>query len=157
MFKGAIREGAEAKIWNRLEHLAAVKKKRSAKKGKFQIGVLGCMAERLKVDLLEKEQWVDIVAGPDAYKDLPRLLAVTKDSQQKAVNVILSYDETYADVMPVRLNEGSPTAFLSIMRGCDNMCSYCIVPFTRGKERSRDIKSIINEAKILESQGKCNF
>lgn len=131
-----------------------MKKKRPVKKGTFQIGILGCMAERLKVKLLEKEQLVDIVAGPDAYKDLPRLLAVTKDSQQKAVNVILSYDETYADVMPVRLNENSPTAFLSIMRGCDNMCSYCIVPFTRGKERSRDINSIINEAKILEGQGK---
>lgn len=136
-----------------MEHLTAMKKKRSAKKGTFQIGILGCMAERLKIKLLEKEQLVDIVAGPDAYKDLPRLLAVTKNSQQKAVNVILSYDETYADVMPVRLNENSPTAFLSIMRGCDNMCSYCIVPFTRGKERSRDINSIIKEAKILESQG----
>lgn len=148
----AIREGAETKIWNRLKHISAMKRNRPSKKGPFQIGVLGCMAERLKTNLLEKEQWVDIVAGPDSYKDLPRLLSVTKNGQS-AVNVILSLEETYADVMPVRLNENAVTAFVSIMRGCDNMCSYCIVPFTRGKERSRPMESIENEVKILSEQG----
>lgn len=148
----AIREGAETKIWHRLHHLSAYKRNRSSKRGPFQIGVLGCMAERLKTKLLEKEKWVDIVAGPDSYKDLPRLLSVANNGQS-AVNVILSLDETYADVMPVRLNENAKTAFVSIMRGCDNMCSYCIVPFTRGKERSRPMESIENEVKVLSEQG----
>lgn len=107
------------------------------------------MAERLKTQIMEKEKAIDIVAGPDSYKDLPRLLALTKDSKTSAINVMLSLDETYADVMPVKLNENSCTAFVSIMRGCDNMCSYCIVPFTRGKERSRPIKSIEIEIREL--------
>lgn len=149
----AIREGAETKIWNRLHHLKVMKSKRSVKKGPLQITVLGCMAERLKQRLLEKEKCVDVVAGPDSYKDLPRLLAISRHYQQSAINVLLSLDETYADVMPVRLNSESPTAFVSIMRGCDNMCTYCIVPFTRGRERSRDIESIKQEVLALRDNG----
>ncbi|KAM7360557.1 CDK5RAP1-like protein [Cochliomyia hominivorax] len=149
----AVREGAETKIWNRLNHLKAMKEKRSDKKGPLQITVLGCMAERLKQKLLEKEKCVDVVAGPDSYKDLPRLLAISRHYQQSAINVILSLDETYGDVMPVRLNTDSPTAFVSIMRGCDNMCTYCIVPFTRGRERSRDIESIKQEILHLRDNG----
>ncbi|XP_065372356.1 CDK5RAP1-like protein [Calliphora vicina] len=149
----AVREGAETKIWNRLNHLKALKEKRSAKKGPLQITVLGCMAERLKQKLLEKEKCVDVVAGPDSYKDLPRLLAISRHYQQSAINVILSLDETYGDVMPVRLNTDSPTAFVSIMRGCDNMCTYCIVPFTRGRERSRDVESIKQEVLHLRDNG----
>uniref|UniRef100_A0A1A9WB31 CDK5RAP1-like protein n=1 Tax=Glossina brevipalpis TaxID=37001 RepID=A0A1A9WB31_9MUSC len=149
----AIRERAEIKIWNRLQHLKALKNKRSIKRGPLQISILGCMAERLKQYVLEKEKCVDVVAGPDSYKDLPRLLALTRHYEHSAVNVLLSLDETYADVMPVRLNSESPTAFISIMRGCDNMCSYCIVPFTRGRERSRPLESIVNEVKVLANQG----
>jgi tRNA-N(6)-(isopentenyl)adenosine-37 thiotransferase enzyme MiaB len=141
----SVREGAEQKIWNRLVHLKALKKGRSKKQGSLLIGILGCMAERLKTQILEREQLVDVVAGPDSYKDLPRLLALTKSGHHQAVNVLLSLDETYADVMPVKLEENSKTAFVSIMRGCDNLCTYCIVPFTRGKERSRPIKSIVQE------------
>lgn len=122
-----------------------MKKNRPARRGPLQVAVLGCMAERLKTDLLERERYVDIVAGPDSYKDLPRLLAITKSGDQRAVNVLLSLEETYADIIPVRLNPDARTAFVSIMRGCDNMCSYCIVPFTRGKERSRPMASIIAE------------
>lgn len=149
----AVREGAETKIWNRLNHLKAMKDKRSSKRGPLQITVLGCMAERLKQKLLEKEKCVDVVAGPDSYKDLPRLLALSRHYQQSAINVLLSLDETYADVMPVRLNTDSPTAFVSIMRGCDNMCTYCIVPFTRGRERSRDLESIKQEVLTLRENG----
>ncbi|XP_075147374.1 CDK5RAP1-like protein [Haematobia irritans] len=149
----AVREGAETKIWNRLNHLKAMKDKRSSKKGPLQVTVLGCMAERLKQKLLEKEKCVDVVAGPDSYKDLPRLLAISRHYQQSAINVLLSLDETYADVMPVRLNSESPTAYVSIMRGCDNMCTYCIVPFTRGRERSRDLESIKQEVLALRENG----
>ncbi|XP_061387157.1 CDK5RAP1-like protein [Musca vetustissima] len=149
----AVREGAETKIWNRLNHLKSMKEKRSVKKGPLQITVLGCMAERLKQQLLEKEKCVDVVAGPDSYKDLPRLLAISRHYQQSAINVLLSLDETYADVMPVRLNTDSPTAFVSIMRGCDNMCTYCIVPFTRGRERSRAVESIKQEVLTLRDNG----
>ncbi|XP_074656899.1 mitochondrial tRNA methylthiotransferase CDK5RAP1-like isoform X2 [Tubulanus polymorphus] len=150
----AIREGAEQKIWKRLQFLKSLKKRRqqSKKKSELKIGILGCMAERLKTKILEKEKMVDLVCGPDAYRDLPRMLSITQ-SGQTAVNVLLSLEETYADVMPVRLNENSRTAFVSIMRGCDNMCSYCIVPFTRGRERSRPIDSIIDEVKQLSDQG----
>ncbi|KAL9894567.1 CDK5RAP1-like protein [Glossina fuscipes fuscipes] len=153
MITCAIRDGAETKIWNRLQHLKALKHKRSTKRGPLQISLLGCMAERLKQHVLEKEKSVDVVAGPDSYKDLPRLLALTRHYEYSAVNVLLSLDETYADILPVRLNKESPTAFISIMRGCDNMCSYCIVPFTRGRERSRPLESIIKEVKMLDSQG----
>lgn len=149
----AIREGAETKIWNRLNHLKAMKDKRSGKRGPLQITVLGCMAERLKQKLLERDKSVDVVAGPDSYRDLPRLLAISRHYEQSAINVILSLDETYGDVMPIRLNTDSPTAFVSIMRGCDNMCSYCIVPFTRGRERSRDLESIKSEVLTLRANG----
>ncbi|XP_034834446.1 CDK5RAP1-like protein [Maniola hyperantus] len=151
----AIREGAENKIWNRLDHLRGYKKRRSFSKNRhkpIKIGILGCMAERLKEKLIEKEKAVDVVAGPDSYRDLPRLLALT-ESGQTAVNVLLSLDETYADVVPVRLNQDSVSAFISIMRGCDNMCTYCIVPFTRGRERSRPVASIVDEVKHLADSG----
>lgn len=149
----SVREGAESKIWNRLKHLQSMKTKRAKKHGPLQIGVLGCMAERLKEKLLEKERWVDVVAGPDSYKDLPRLLTVTKSTNQSMVNVLLSLDETYADVKPMRLNSDSVTAYVSIMRGCDNMCTYCIVPFTRGKERSRPMPSIEDEVRDIVRSG----
>ncbi|MFM2135770.1 MAG: tRNA ((37)-C2)-methylthiotransferase MiaB, partial [Bacteroidota bacterium] len=116
------------------------------------VGVLGCMAERLKNELLEKEKLVDLVVGPDAYRDLPNLIAAA-ESGQKAVNVLLSREETYAEISPVRLGTNGISAFISIMRGCDNMCSFCVVPFTRGRERSRDPESIVNEAKDLFSKG----
>ncbi|XP_003384079.1 PREDICTED: CDK5 regulatory subunit-associated protein 1-like [Amphimedon queenslandica] len=148
----AIRENAENKVWNRLDYFSHLKQKRSANLPPLKVGLLGCMAERLKEKLLDTDKQVDLIAGPDAYRDLPRLLAVT-ESGEAAVNVALSLDETYADVSPVRLNESSPTAFVSIMRGCDNMCSFCIVPFTRGRERSRPMSSIISEVKSLSEQG----
>lgn len=149
----SIREGAEIKIWNRLVHLKHLKKKRSKKLEQIQIGVLGCMAERLKTKIIEQEREVDIIAGPDSYKDLPRLLALGKNGVS-AINVLFSLDETYASVMPIKLDQNSVTAYVSIMRGCDNMCTYCIVPFTRGKERSRPIDSIEREVRTLvEEQG----
>ena len=116
------------------------------------IGVLGCMAERLKSKFLEEEKLVDIVVGPDAYRDLPNLIN-TVDYGQKAVNVQLSKEETYADISPVRLNSNGVTAFVSIMRGCDNMCTFCVVPFTRGRERSRDAESIVKEVRELHEKG----
>ena len=116
------------------------------------IGVLGCMAERLKEKFLEEEKLVDIVVGPDAYRDLPNLIN-TVDHGQKAVNVQLSKEETYADISPVRLNSNGVTAFVSIMRGCDNMCTFCVVPFTRGRERSRDAESVVNEVRELHEKG----
>ncbi|XP_022210824.2 CDK5RAP1-like protein [Drosophila obscura] len=149
----AVREGAEQKIWNRLRHLRAMKQRRGTKRQPLQLTLLGCMAERLKEQLLDQEQCVDVIAGPDSYKDLPRLLAVSRHYGNSAINVLLSLDETYADVMPVRLNAESPTAFVSIMRGCDNMCTYCIVPFTRGRERSRPLASIVNEVRALQEEG----
>ncbi|XP_025836451.1 CDK5 regulatory subunit-associated protein 1-like [Agrilus planipennis] len=121
----AIRDSAEVKIWKRLEYLKSLKKKKSLIEYKpfLKVGVLGCMAERLKTKLLEKDKLVDIVAGPDSYRDLPRLLALTENNQT-AVNILLSLEETYADVTPIRLNQDSVSAFVSIMRGCDNMCTY---------------------------------
>ncbi|XP_054752838.2 mitochondrial tRNA methylthiotransferase CDK5RAP1-like [Lytechinus pictus] len=148
----AIRENAEQKIWNRLKYFQSLKNNRRKGETPLKIGILGCMAERLKKKLLEQSKTVDIVAGPDAYRDLPRLLTVA-GSGQAAINVMLSMDETYADVIPVRLDRNSKSAFVSIMRGCDNMCSYCIVPFTRGRERSRPISSIIDEIQALSDQG----
>lgn len=150
----AIREGAENKVWNKLKRFRTLKNIRMKHLAgpPMKIGILGCMAERLKHQLVEKEKAVDVVAGPDSYKDLPRLLALT-DNDQTAVNVLLSFDETYADIVPVRLNQDSVTAFVSIMRGCDNMCTYCIVPFTRGRERSRPIESILEEVNNLSQQG----
>src|SRR5436190_8743940 len=116
------------------------------------IGMLGCMAERLKAKLLEEEKLVDLVVGPDAYRSLPGLISEAEGGQ-KAVNVLLSRDETYADISPVRLDSNGITGFISIMRGCNNMCSFCVVPFTRGRERSRDAYSIVNEAKDLFEKG----
>jgi tRNA-2-methylthio-N6-dimethylallyladenosine synthase len=144
----AIRENAEQKVRNRLQHLVPMKKKRQHVK----IGVLGCMAERLKTKFLEEEKIVDMVVGPDAYRDLPNLINEVEDGQ-KAVNVFLSREETYADITPIRLDSNGVTAFISIMRGCDNMCSFCVVPFTRGRERSRDPFSIVKEATELFEQG----
>ncbi len=144
----AIREGAEQRVRQRLNDYRKAKKH----KPDIVIGVLGCMAERLKSQFLEEEKLVDIVVGPDAYRDLPNLIE-TVESGQKAVNVILSREETYADITPVRLDSNGITAFISIMRGCDNMCSFCVVPFTRGRERSRDAESIVAEAKDLFSKG----
>ncbi|XP_032304496.1 CDK5 regulatory subunit-associated protein 1 isoform X2 [Coturnix japonica] len=147
----SVRDKAEQAIWNRLQHLKALKARRHQASLPLRIGILGCMAERLKEEILHREKLVDIVAGPDAYRDLPRLLAVAESGQQ-AANVLLSLDETYADILPVQTSAGGKTAFVSIMRGCDNMCSYCIVPFTRGRERSRPITSILQEVKVLSDQ-----
>ncbi|MEB2785046.1 tRNA (N6-isopentenyl adenosine(37)-C2)-methylthiotransferase MiaB [Algoriphagus persicinus] len=144
----SIREKAEQTVRKRLTDFNRAKRN----KPEMTIGVLGCMAERLKEKLLEEEKLVDIVVGPDAYRDLPNLLSVAEDGQ-KAVNTFLSREETYADISPVRLNSNGVSAFISIMRGCDNMCSFCVVPFTRGRERSRDPYSIIEEAKDLFSKG----
>ncbi|NXE39889.1 CK5P1 protein, partial [Ptilorrhoa leucosticta] len=148
----SVRDKAEQAIWNRLQHLKALKARRPQARAPLRIGILGCMAERLKEEILHREKLVDVVAGPDAYRDLPRLLAVAESGQQ-AANVLLSLDETYADVLPVQTSAGGRTAFVSIMRGCDNMCSYCIVPFTRGRERSRPIASILQEVRMLSDQG----
>lgn len=144
----AIRDNAEQRIRGRLDYLRSIKKRKPA----MTIGVLGCMAERLREKLLEEEKLVDLVVGPDAYRDLPNLIDKVDDGQ-KAVNVLLSREETYAEITPVRLNSNGITAFISIMRGCDNMCSFCVVPFTRGRERSRDPESIVNEARELFDQG----
>lgn len=144
----AIREKAEQTVRKRLAQFRQIKRK----KPELLVGMLGCMAERLKHALLEEEKLVDIVAGPDSYRDLPRLLA-TAESGQKAINTFLSREETYADISPIRLNSNGVSALISIMRGCNNMCSFCVVPFTRGRERSRDPQSIIQEAKELFDQG----
>ncbi|XP_048026792.1 CDK5 regulatory subunit-associated protein 1 isoform X1 [Megalobrama amblycephala] len=148
----SIREKAEQTIWNRLKHLTALKKRCQKHKSSLKIGVLGCMAERLKSELLEREKLVDVLAGPDAYRDLPRLLSLAHGGQ-RASNVLLSLEETYADVMPVHQTPEGHSAFVSIMRGCDNMCSYCIVPFTRGRERSRPLSFIMEEVRMLSDQG----
>ncbi len=144
----SIREKAEQTVRNRLTQIHGLKKK----KPDMMVGILGCMAERLKTKLLEEEKIVDLIAGPDAYRDLPNLILQVDDGD-KAVNTFLSREETYADVSPVRLNSNGVTAFISIMRGCDNMCSFCVVPFTRGRERSRDPHSIVAEAKDLFDRG----
>lgn len=144
----SIREKAELTVRKRLTDFNKVK----ARKPDLQIGVLGCMAERLKTKLLEEEKLVDIVAGPDSYRDLPNLVK-TVDDGQKAINTFLSREETYADISPVRLNSNGISALISIMRGCDNMCSFCVVPFTRGRERSRDPFSIVKEAQDLFDKG----
>lgn len=159
----AIREGAEQKVWGRLAELRSRKRqlqlihKQAVARGEqsgppMVVGVLGCMAERLKEQILESEMLVDMVVGPDAYRDLPRLLSVV-ESGQSAVNTMLSIDETYADITPIRMDSNGVSAYVSIMRGCENLCSYCIVPFTRGKERSRPIASIVDEVKQLRDQG----
>ena len=144
----SIREKAEQTVRKRLTEFKKLKRE---KKGML-VGVLGCMAERLKSKFLEEEKLVDIVVGPDAYRSLPGLVEEAEGGQ-KAVNVLLSRDETYADISPVRLDSNGVSAFVSIMRGCNNMCSFCVVPFTRGRERSRDAESIINECKDLFEEG----
>ena len=144
----SIREKAEQTIRKRLTEFKKIKRKNPS----LLIGVLGCMAERLKSKLLEEEKLVDIVVGPDAYRTLPQLIEEA-ETGTKAVNVLLSREETYADISPVRINSNGITAFVSIMRGCNNMCAFCVVPFTRGRERSRDNTSIINECKDLFDRG----
>ena len=144
----SIREKAEETIRKRLRTIDKIKASRPG----TMVGILGCMAERLKKSLLEEEKLVDLVVGPDAYRDLPRLIQQAEDGD-KAINVYLSREETYADISPVRLESNGVTAFISIMRGCDNMCSFCVVPFTRGRERSRDPFTIISEARHLFDHG----
>ncbi len=145
----SIRDNAERKVWNRLHDFRKMKRQRN---GDMVVGILGCMAERLREKFLEKEKLVDLVVGPDAYRELPSLLAEVEDGR-KAVNVILSQEETYADITPVRTTGNGVSAFVSVMRGCDNMCSFCVVPFTRGRERSRAVESVLDEFKILSDQG----
>ncbi|WP_207493992.1 tRNA (N6-isopentenyl adenosine(37)-C2)-methylthiotransferase MiaB [Aridibaculum aurantiacum] len=144
----SIREKAELTVRKRLTEFRKLKLVRRS----MLVGMLGCMAERLKGKLLEEEKLVDLVVGPDAYRSLPQLIKEA-ETGQKGVNVLLSRDETYADISPVRLNSNGITAFVSIMRGCNNMCSFCVVPFTRGRERSRDADSIVNECRDLFTQG----
>ncbi|VDL69872.1 unnamed protein product [Nippostrongylus brasiliensis] len=143
----SIREGAEDKVWRELRRIRNTTRQKNP-----VVGVLGCMAERVRHGLLAKNGLVDVVAGPDAYRDLPRLLAVAR-AGSSAINVQLSVEETYADVRPVRVDTSAKTAFVSIMRGCDNMCTYCVVPLTRGRERSRPIDSIIEEVRQLSNEG----
>ncbi|GAA4753577.1 tRNA (N6-isopentenyl adenosine(37)-C2)-methylthiotransferase MiaB [Flavisolibacter ginsenosidimutans] len=144
----SIREKAEQTVRKRLTEFRKLKQSRPA----MLVGVLGCMAERLKSKFLEEEKLVDLVVGPDAYRTLPGLIAEA-DGGQKSINVLLSREETYADISPVRLNSNGITAFVSIMRGCNNMCAFCVVPFTRGRERSRDVKSIMAECQDLYDAG----
>lgn len=144
----SIRDNAEQRVRKRITELGRLKKKQPD----LKIGILGCMAERLKEKLLEEEQDVDIIAGPDAYRDLPQLMSSLEEGR-KAINVLLSAEETYGDIRPVRLDANKISAFISIMRGCQNFCSYCVVPYTRGKERSRNPETIIREAKELFAQG----
>ncbi|MBD5177691.1 MAG: tRNA (N6-isopentenyl adenosine(37)-C2)-methylthiotransferase MiaB [Bacteroidales bacterium] len=147
----SIRDNAEQKIVSRLQFLNSLRRKRPASKPRLIIGVIGCMAERVKEDLV-KNHGVDLVAGPDAYLDLPALFAAAEEGNP-AVNVQLSTTETYRDVVPVRLPGQTVSGFISIMRGCDNFCSYCIVPYTRGRERSRPVDSILNEVHDLRKRG----
>jgi tRNA-2-methylthio-N6-dimethylallyladenosine synthase len=144
----SIREKAEERIRHRLMHLKQYKRKKPG----LLIGIMGCMAERLKTDLLEEEKLVDMVVGPDAYRTLPRLIEEA-ETGQRSINVLLSREETYADISPIRLNSNGINAFVSIMRGCNNMCSFCVVPFTRGRERSRPAHSILTECTDLFNQG----
>ena len=144
----SIRENAEQRIWGRLQAISHLKKQ----KNDLKIGVIGCMAERLKEKLIETDQLVDIVVGPDAYRELP-LLVSEAEAGHKAVNVILSREETYADISPVRMDKNGVSSFVSIMRGCNNMCAYCVVPYVRGAERSRDPGSVLKEARDLFEMG----
>lgn len=144
----SIRDNAEQRIWSRLRELRAFKKRKPS----LIVGIIGCMAERLKDELIEKEQIVDLVIGPDGYRTIP-MLTEKAESGQKGVNVLLSREETYAEISPVRLDKNGVSAFVSIMRGCNNMCSYCVVPYTRGRERSRSSETIINEVQELINKG----
>ena len=143
----SIRDNAEQRIWGRLKAIGHLKRKNNA-----TIGLLGCMAERLREQILEKEHLVDLIAGPDSYRDLPSLISEA-ETGHKAVNVLLSREETYADINPVRMDRNGVTSFVSIMRGCNNMCAYCVVPYVRGAERSRDPGSVIREIRDLVSKG----
>ena len=144
----SIRDNAEQRVWGRLDLFRSIKRRRPS----VVIGVLGCMAERLKEQLLESDKKVDLVVGPDAYRDLPALVTAAGDGH-KAVNVLLSREETYADINPVRMDSNGVSAFISIMRGCNNMCAYCVVPYTRGAERSRDPYTIVDEARDVFEKG----
>jgi tRNA-2-methylthio-N6-dimethylallyladenosine synthase len=144
----SIREKAEYTVLQRINEMNNLK----ARNKGLKVGVLGCMAERMREDLLEKKKVVDLVVGPDAYRTLPELLEKV-GTGQKAVNVLLSREETYAEIEPVRLDTNGVTAFVTIMRGCDNMCAFCVVPFTRGRERSRDPQTIVDECRKLVEQG----
>jgi tRNA-2-methylthio-N6-dimethylallyladenosine synthase len=144
----SIRDNAEQRIWGRLKAISHLKKR----KNDLKIGIIGCMAERLKEKLIETDQLVDIVVGPDAYRELP-ILVTEAEAGHKAVNVLLSREETYADISPVRMDKNGVSSFVSIMRGCNNMCAYCVVPYVRGAERSRNPESILKEAKELFQKG----
>jgi len=144
----SIRDNAEQRIWGRLKAISYLKKINSD----LKIGIIGCMAERLKERLIETDQLVDIVVGPDAYRALPALISEA-EAGHKAVNVLLSREETYADISPVRMDKNGVTAFVSIMRGCNNMCAYCVVPYVRGAERSRNPLSVLREVKELFDKG----
>jgi tRNA-2-methylthio-N6-dimethylallyladenosine synthase len=144
----SIRDNAEQRIWGRLRAISYLKKRRKD----LKIGIIGCMAERLKEKLLETDRLVDIVVGPDAYRELPALVA-DAEAGHKAVNVLLSREETYADISPVRIDKNGVSSFVSIMRGCNNMCAYCVVPYVRGAERSRDPESILREVTDLFNKG----
>jgi tRNA-2-methylthio-N6-dimethylallyladenosine synthase len=144
----SIRDHAEQRVRKRLEYMNSLKKRNP----RLVVGMLGCMAERLKTQLLEEEQVLDLVAGPDSYRDLPRLVAEV-ESGHKGVNTLLSNDETYADISPVRYDSNGISAFISIMRGCENYCAYCVVPYVRGQERSRNATSIVQEAEVLFQKG----
>jgi len=144
----SIRDNAEQRIWGRLTAIGHLKKQNSD----LKIGIIGCMAERLKEKLIETDHLVDIVVGPDAYRELP-LLVTEAESGHKAVNVLLSKEETYADISPVRMDKNGISSFVSIMRGCNNMCAYCVVPYVRGAERSRNPESILKEARDLFNKG----
>ena len=144
----SIRDNAEQRVRGRLENLAVLKKNNK----QLLLGVIGCMAERVKDKLLDEEKMVDLVVGPDAYRDLPRLIK-SAGKGEKAVNTLLSIEETYGDISPVRLDQNNVTAFISIMRGCNNLCAYCVVPYTRGRERSRDPETILREAGEIFDMG----
>ena len=144
----SIRDNAEQRIWGRLTEMRRLRKLKPS----LKVGIIGCMAERLKEQLLEGDLAVDIVAGPDSYRDLPRLVR-DAESGGKGVNVLLSQEETYAEIAPVRLDKNGVSAYVAIMRGCNNFCSYCVVPYTRGRERSRDAATIVAEARTLFENG----
>ena len=144
----SVRDNAEQRIWGRLSEMRRLKKQKPS----LVVGIVGCMAERLKEELLRAETGVDVVAGPDAYRDLPNLLRHA-EAGQKGANVLLSMEETYAEIAPVRIDKNGVSGFISIMRGCNNFCSYCVVPYTRGRERSRDAETILAEARQLFENG----
>lgn len=144
----SIRDNAEQRVRKRLHEIKKMKKRNP----KLTVGILGCMAERLKEKLIEEQEFVDLIVGPDAYRELPEMIK-TVETGRKAINVLLSEEETYAEIEPVRYGDNGISAFISIMRGCQNWCTYCVVPFTRGKERSRDPQTIVEEAKELFAKG----